>query len=100
MSNHEELASTLASIEKIQTATNELIAVTKAALETPNINEKTIQRNFVELCTGLVEKVCEDLSKEDATTILCEQISAIQGVKGKQLAELLSSKLKQLDSDT
>ena len=48
----------------------------------------------------MLEKVCEDLPKEEATTMLCEQISAIQGVKGTQLAELLSQRLRKLGSDS
>jgi len=63
------LEQTLANIEKISTSTAELIELTKGALK--GVNEKGVQRNFVELCTKLIEKICLDLSKDQATTILC-----------------------------
>ena len=54
----DSLESTLADIDKMQADFAELINVTKGALAIPDLNEKTIRRNFVELCTGAIEKVC------------------------------------------
>lgn len=67
-----ELERANASIDRIQAATNELVEVTKGALSIADIGEKTIQRNFAEFCTSLIEKICSDLPKEEATEILCE----------------------------
>lgn len=72
MSAEAELARTNASIDMIQAATSELVEVTKGALAIADIGEKTIQRNFAEFCTSLIEKICSDLPKDDATEILCE----------------------------
>ena len=94
-----ELDLTLANLEKIQTETAELVEVTKGAIQIPNVNAKVIQRNFAEFCTSLIEKLSGMLDKDEATTILCEQISAVQGVKGKQLAEFLAQRMKSLESD-
>ena len=99
MSSSEILNVTLANIDQIQGEVTDLVEITKEALAIPSINDKVINRNFAEFCTGLIERACGELSKDEATTILCEQISTIQGVKGKQLAEFLSTRLKTLDSD-
>ena len=61
------LQSTLAKLESLKFGANELIEVTKEAISIPNINDKTILRNFLELCTGIIEKVCVDLSSDEAT---------------------------------
>ncbi len=95
----DSLESTLSNIDKLQAQFTELVNVTKGALAIPDLNEKTIKRNYVELCTGAVEKICQDLTKEEATTILCEQISAVQGIKGLQLAQYLATQFKSLGSD-
>ena len=95
----ETLEETLANIDRIQAEINELAEIHKGALAIPNTPDKTVSRNFAEFCTGIIEKACGVLPPNEATTILCEQISTIQGVKGKQLAEFLAQRLKTLDSD-
>ena len=47
----------------------------------------------------MIEKLTGMMDKDEATTILCEQISALQGIKGKQLAEFLAQRMKTLESD-
>ena len=86
-------------IERVHSEINELVNVSKSALEIPDITEKTVQRNLNELCTGIIEKVCGLVTKEEATAILCEQISAVQNVTGKQLSDFLTQRFKMLESD-
>ena len=95
----ETLSETLANIDRIQEEVTDLVEITKGALTIPNITDKVVTRNFSEFCTGLIERACGELLKDEATTILCEQISTLQGVKGKKLAEFLAQRLKTLDSD-
>ena len=52
-----------------------------------------------ELCVGIIEKACGLVSKEESTTILCEQISAVQNKTGKQLSEFLKTRFNALESD-
>ena len=66
------LQKTLADVDGLQIGVSQLVEVTKQSLEIPGMNEKAIQRNYVELCKGIVEKVCENLSSEEATIMLCE----------------------------
>ena len=68
-------------------------------MEIPDITEKTIQRSLNELCVGIIEKVCGLVSKEEATTILCEQISAVQNKTGKELSDFLTQRFKALESN-
>ena len=72
-----ELDLTLANLDQIQSETGELVEVTKGAIQIPNVNDKVIQRNFNEFCTSMIEKLTGMMDKDEATTILCEQISAI-----------------------
>ena len=65
----------------------------------PDITEKTVQRNLNELCVGIVEKICGLVTKEEATSILCEQISAVQNMTGKQLSDFLTQRFKALESN-
>ena len=71
MSN-QVLEDTLASLDNIQTGTSELLEVARGALAIPNQNDKMILRSLAELCTGLIEKICAVLPKEEATVMLCE----------------------------
>ena len=77
MSSNELLNETLANIDKIQGEVTDLVEITKGALAIPNINEKVVNRNFAEFCTGLIERACGELPKDEATTILCEHISTL-----------------------
>ena len=52
-----------------------------------------------ELCVGIIEKACGLVSKEESTTILCEQISAVQNKTGKQLSDFLKTRFNALESD-
>ena len=46
--------------------------MTRGALAIPNQNEKMIRRGLTEFCNGMIEKVCAELPKEEATAMLCE----------------------------
>ena len=84
-------------IETVSSEINELINVSRGALVIPDITQKTVQRNLNELCTGIIEKVCGLVSKEEATSILCEQISAVQNMTGKQLSDFLTQRFKMIE---
>ena len=68
----EVLDETLANIDRLQGEVTELAENIKGALAIPNISEKTINRNFAEFCTSLIERASGVLLKDEATTILCE----------------------------
>ena len=87
-------------IERVNSEINELVNVSQGALAIPDITEKTIQRTLNELCVGIIEKVCGLVTKEEATSILCEQISAVQNMTGKQLSDFLTQRFKALESDS
>ena len=55
------LSETLGNIDRIAEEVTDLVEITKGSLAIANINEKTIARNFVEFCTGLVERACSEL---------------------------------------
>ena len=86
-------------VETLQEDINELCRNSWGALDIPDITEKTVQRSLNELCVGIIEKVCGLVSKEESTTILCEQISAVQNMTGKQLSDFLTTRFKALESD-
>ena len=77
MSSSDILNETLANIDRVQEEVKDLVEITKGALAIPGINDKVVKRNFAEFCTGLIERACGELPKEEAITILCEQISAV-----------------------
>ena len=95
----EVLQTTLSNINTLQEEVHLLFENILGELANENLAEKIINRNFAEFCTSLIEKACHNLSKEEATRILCEQISAKQDLQGKQLAELIAQHMKTLESD-
>ena len=88
---------TLASLEKLSSGTSELLEVARGNLAIPDITEKVAKRGLVELCTAILEKICSELPKEDALSMLLEQIVNTSGLEGKPLANLLTERLSSLD---
>ena len=63
---------TIASLEKLQSEALELFEVARGSLYQPEITEKVAKRSLQEICTSIIEKVCAELPKEEAMSVLCE----------------------------
>ena len=72
MSENQVVQDTIASLEKLQSEALELFEVARGSLLQPEVTEKAAKRSLLEICTSIIEKVCAELPKEEAMSVLCE----------------------------